>query len=285
MKRIFLLAWLCCPTLALAEATAAAGATAPAEEPRAVIERSEGRPIGNDSVSMLMVTLTDQAGVRRQRGLLWYHLASQQGDLDLQKFFYPRSIRNIATFNEEVRDAEDLQYLFLPAASRVRRVSSKHQTWVGSDLIYEDLQKLNLEDWTYRYVEQASEDGFAVHVIDCVAKPSSNSAYAKRRYYIRADGSYFPSRIDFFDSVGTLIKQVRRSDVRAYGDALYERLVQVKDFRNGHQTELERRWVQVNVGLPAALVSVRQMEKGIEHFAYPAEIQRVVDEATNGMVE
>ncbi len=45
MKRIFLLAWLCCPTLALADATVPAGATAPAEEPKA---RSEERPDGKE---------------------------------------------------------------------------------------------------------------------------------------------------------------------------------------------------------------------------------------------
>ncbi|MGG7596208.1 outer membrane lipoprotein-sorting protein [Pseudomonas sp. WC1] len=279
MKRLLIIIGVLCPLLAFA------GMPAGNLVPRDIIERSEERPTGKDSVSMLLVTLTDKAGTKRQRGLLWYHLAGEQGDLDLQKFFYPRSIRNIATFNEEVRGAEDLQYLYLPAASRVRRVSSKHQTWVGSDLIYEDLQKINLEDWTFSYVEQASEEGFAVHVVDCQAKPSSNSAYAKRRYYIRADGSYFPSRIDFFDAAGQLIKQVRRTEVQAYGSALYERFVQVNDLRNGHQTLMERRWVRVDTGLPASLVTVRQMEKGIEHFAEPADVQRLVSDETSRMVE
>lgn len=279
MRAIVLALCLACPVLSFA-------ATLPSTEaPRDIIARSEARPTGNDSVSLLVVTLTDKAGVSRQRGLLWYHLASAQGDQDLQKFFYPRSIRNVATFNEEVRDAEDMQYLYLPAASRVRRVSSKHQAWVGSDLIYEDLQKLNLDDWTFSFVEQASEDGFAVYVVDATAQASSNSAYAKRRYFIRSDGTYFPNRIDFFDAQDRLIKQVRRQDVQAFGDALYERFVHVIDLRNGHRTSMERRWVRVNTGLAAAVVSVRQMERGIEHYGVPSDVMQLVNAETTRMAQ
>jgi len=262
------------------------GAASPSTpEPRDIIFRSEERPTGNDSVSMLVITLTDKAGVGRKRGFIWYHLSGELGARDLQKFFFPRSIRNVATFNKEVKGAEDLQYLYLPAASRVRRVSSKHQTWVGSDLIYEDLQKLKLDDWDFSLVSSASEDGFPVYVIDCTAKPSSNSAYGKRRYFIRSDGTYFPSRIDFFDASNALIKRVERKDVQAYGDALYERFVNVTDFRNGHSTSLERKWVRVNTGVSVPMVSLRQMERGIELYSEPSDIMRLVDDEMSRMTE
>lgn len=280
MKRLFLGACLLFPSLVFAS-----NLPTSVPDPKEVISRSEERPIGKDSTSLLVITLTDKEGVSRKRGFVWYHLSGEKGALDLQKFFFPRSIRNIATFNEEVKGAEDLQYLYLPAASRVRRVSSKHQTWVGSDLIYEDLQKLKLEDWEFRFAPSSDQAAAGVYVVDCIAKPSSNSAYAKRRYFIRADGTYFPNQIDFFDANGTLIKRVEREQVSAYGDALYERFVNVTDYRNGHRTSLERKWVRVNTGLDMPTVSIRQMERNIEHFPQPSDLMQLVNAEMSGMAE
>ncbi|WP_248751290.1 outer membrane lipoprotein-sorting protein [Pseudomonas sp. MWU15-20650] len=280
MKRLFLGACLLFPSLVLASNPPAA-----VPDPKEVILRSEERPTGKDSTSLLVITLTDKEGVSRKRGFVWYHLSGEKGALDLQKFFFPRSIRNIATFNEEVKGSEDLQYLYLPAASRVRRVSSKHQTWVGSDLIYEDLQKLKLEDWAFRFAPSSVQAPAGVYVVDCTAKPSSNSAYAKRRYFIRDDGTYFPDQIDFFDASDTLIKRVERAQVSAYGDALYERFVNVTDYRNGHRTSLERKWVRVNTGLDMPTVSIRQMERNIEHFAQPSDLMQLVNAEMSGMSE
>ncbi|MEN5147948.1 outer membrane lipoprotein-sorting protein [Pseudomonas orientalis] len=280
MKRLFLGACLLFPSLVFAS-----NPLTSVPDPKEVISRSEERPIGKDSTSLLVITLTDKEGVSRKRGFVWYHLSGEKAALDLQKFFFPRSIRNIATFNEEVKGAEDLQYLYLPAASRVRRVSSKHQTWVGSDLIYEDLQKLKLEDWEFRFAPSSDQAAAGVYVVDCIAKPSSNSAYAKRRYFIRADGTYFPNQIDFFDANGTLIKRVQREQVSAYGDALYERFVNVTDYRNGHRTSLERKWVRVNTGLDMPTVSIRQMERNIEHFPQPSDLMQLVNAEMSGMAE
>lgn len=245
-----------------------------------IIFHSENRPTGDTSVSVLTLTLIDKAGSARTRAFTWYHRSTDEGDQDLQKFFFPNNIKNVGTLNEEVKEAEDRQYLYLPAGNRVRRVSSKYQAWMGSDLIYEDLQKLDLSQWVFTLVETSREDGFPVYVVDGEPVTETVSAYGRRRYYIRSDGSYFPSRVDFYSKSGALVKRVERQDVVAYGDILYERLVKVTDLQTNHRTELNRKWLLLNQGLSAADVSVRQLEKDIERYTEPSELKQVLDQVT-----
>ncbi|MDO8578118.1 MAG: outer membrane lipoprotein-sorting protein, partial [Dehalococcoidales bacterium] len=209
---------------------------------------------------------------------IWYHTQANGLSKDLQKFYYPQSIKDVATLKEEIKSAEDRQYLYLPAAKKMRRVSGKNQSWVGSDLIYEDMQEIKIEDWNYQFVGSSKVDGFDTAIVEMTPKPGSDSTYSKRINYIRTDGSFYPSKVEFFDKSGKLLKELYNRDVHNYDGALYSMFLVVRNVQDNHKTELERLWVRVNTKFTESIMTTRHMEKPVERYDQPDGIRSAVRE-------
>ncbi len=70
----------------------------------------------------------------------------------LVRFSYPNDIKNTAFLVWEHPDADDERFLYLPALGRVRRIAGeeKQESFVGSDLSYEDIGGRDIADYTLR---------------------------------------------------------------------------------------------------------------------------------------
>ena len=71
----------------------------------------------------------------------------------LIRFTYPNDIRNTAFLVWEHPGADDERFLYLPALGRVRRIAGqeKDESFVGSDLSYEDIGGRDIADYTYAF--------------------------------------------------------------------------------------------------------------------------------------
>jgi hypothetical protein len=74
----------------------------------------------------------------------------------LIRFLAPNDIKGTGFLVWEHAKTEDERFLFLPALARVRRIagSEKQESFVGSDLSYEDIGGREIDDYTYRFVER-----------------------------------------------------------------------------------------------------------------------------------
>src|ERR687892_735419 len=91
----------------------------------------------------------------RERALTMLRLRGDKnkGDRALIRFSYPNDIRNTAFLVWEHPDADDERFLYLPALGRVRRIAGeeKQESFVGSDLSYEDIGGRDFADYTYAF--------------------------------------------------------------------------------------------------------------------------------------
>src|SRR5919107_709571 len=71
----------------------------------------------------------------------------------LIRFTYPNDIRNTGFLVWEHPGADDERFLYLPALGRVRRISGqeKQESFVGSDLSYEDIGGQDIAEYTYAF--------------------------------------------------------------------------------------------------------------------------------------
>jgi hypothetical protein len=101
--------------------------------------------------------LFDRRGRGRERSMIITTLrgAGARGDRILIRFTYPNDIRDTAFLVWEHPDAEDERFLYLPALGRVRRIAGqeKQESFVGSDLSYEDVGGRELSEYTYRFAD------------------------------------------------------------------------------------------------------------------------------------
>src|SRR5688572_23165980 len=137
----------------------AAGVVNVSAQPTAewVARQIQDRDTGRDSRAELRMRLHDRQGRVRERALtlLTLHGARGSGDRTLIRFTYPNDIRNTGFLVWEHPGADDERFLYLPALGRVRRIAGeeKQESFVGSDLSYEDIGGRDLAEYTYSFTD------------------------------------------------------------------------------------------------------------------------------------
>ena len=130
----------------------------PPGSPEWVARQVQDRDTGRDSRAEMKMRLFDRRGRVRERSLMLTTLqgTSGKGDRSLIRFTYPNDIRNTAFLVWEHPTADDERFLYLPALGRVRRIAGdeKQESFVGSDLSYEDIGGRDLADYTYAFADQ-----------------------------------------------------------------------------------------------------------------------------------
>lgn len=236
--------------------------------PDVVARRVQDRDMGRDSRAEMQMRLYDRQGRVRERSMILLTLRGTggAGDKTLVRFLYPNDIKNTGLLVWEHPDSDDERFLFLPALGRVRRIAGaeKQESFVGSDLSYEDIGGRDVADYTYTFVDEnatwTAPDGsrHPAWALESRAKdgnadfPRSVSLVLKDRFIIvHADiFNRRNERAKVFD-----VKRLERVD------AIWTVLdLAVSNERQNTRTELTTTAIRYNVGLSENDFSRRQLE-------------------------
>jgi hypothetical protein len=126
--------------------------------PRWVAEQIDERDTGRDSRTDATMRLFDRQGRVRERSLVITMLRGEasRGDRVLIRFLAPNDIKGTGFLVWEHPKEEDERFLYLPALRRVRRIAGAEaqESFVGSDLSYEDIGGRELDAYEYTFVER-----------------------------------------------------------------------------------------------------------------------------------
>lgn len=178
----------------------------------------------NDSVVDLKMVLRNAANQETTRTLRISTLEVQDedvGDKSLVVFDTPRDIKGTGLLSHAQILLPDDQWLYLPALKRVKRISSANKSgpFVGSEFAFEDFTSLELNKYTYKYLEEQEVDGVKMDVIERYPR-YENSGYTKQIAWI--DQEVFQIRkVEFYDRRGDLLKTLELTDYREYGEGIW----------------------------------------------------------------
>ncbi|MFK7889655.1 MAG: outer membrane lipoprotein-sorting protein [Granulosicoccus sp.] len=193
-------------------------ALTPEEKGRELARQIDERDNGfGDSAADMTMTLTNEAGDTTLRELSIKTLeVDGDGDKTIILFHSPRDVKGTALLTWSYALEDDDQWLYLPALSRVKRISSDNKTgpFMGSEFSYEDLSSQELDKYTYRYVREDVVDGVPVHVSERFpAYP--NSGYVRQITSIE-QSTLNVLKIEYHDRGDKLLKTLYLSDYRQY---------------------------------------------------------------------
>ncbi len=229
------------------------------------------RDAGRDSRAEMRMRIFDRQGRVRERTLLILRLRGSggQGDKSLIRFLSPNDIKGTALLVWEHPNADDERFLYLPAIGRVRRIAGeeKQQSFVGSDLTYEDIGGRDIADYIYAFADEnatwGAPDGSKVPAwsLESRAKdrnadfPRSVSLVLKDRLIIAHADIYNQrnERAKVFD-----IKRLERID----GIWSVMDLVVTNELQKT-RTELTTTSVRYNVGLTDNDFTRRELEQAV----------------------
>lgn len=241
-----------------------------AETPEWVARQIDERNTGRDSRLEMTMRIFDRQGRARERSLVLTSLraSGDRGDRVLVRFLSPGDIKGTGLLVWEHEDAEDERFLYLPALGRVRRIagSEKQESFVGSDLSYEDIGGRDLAEYAYAFVQRdaswTAPDGRSHPAWQLEAKARDlQAAYPRSVSLVRKD-NFVVVAADIFNRRNEREKryEVRRLELV---DQVWTAMdVLMTNDRQKTRTELTAKSARYNLGLADADFSRRALEQG-----------------------
>ena len=240
------------------------------ETPEFVARQIELRDTGRDSRMQMTMRIFDRQGRPRERSLIITSLggANKRGDRILLRFVSPNDIKGTALLVWEHPDAEDERFLYLPALGRVRRIAGaeKQESFVGSDLSYEDIGGREIDDYDYAFVQRdaswTAPDGRSYPAWQLESKArDKQSAYPRAVSLVRKD-NYVVVSADVFNRRN---EREKRYDIRRLErlDGIWTAMdvLMVNELQKT-RTELVVTRAEYNVGLTENDFTRRALEQG-----------------------
>jgi predicted RND superfamily exporter protein len=244
-------------------------ARAQADTPLAIMQKSAAATKVRDSVSSATFTLTAKDGavhVRKTSG--WTRLQDGLEDsMRLVRFTAPADIKGTAILLVEHAAADDDMWLYLPALSKVRRLSAanKKDSFVGTDFSYADVLGLKPEQWTHKLIGDETVDGVPCFVIESLPIDDTvrqTTGYGKRVSVV-AKTHYVALRTDVWDTAMQPLKRIRASDVQAVGSNKRWQAMrsEAENLQTGHRTLIVFDSFQAEQKLAASLFTPKELER------------------------
>ena len=98
----------------------------------------------------------------------------------------PKADRGISFLRKEYEDKDNEIRMWLPAFNKIRRINSNrmNDSFMGSDLSYEDLNSRVLSDNIYDRLNDELFNGIDCYVLNVTSKPELKSAYSKHILWV-----------------------------------------------------------------------------------------------------
>jgi hypothetical protein len=227
------------------------------------------RDTGKDSRLAMTMTLFDRQGRTRERRLTVTTLRASgpRGDRVLVRFDAPNDIKGTGLLVWEHPSAEDERFLYLPALGRVRRIagSEKQESFVGSDLSYEDIGGRELDDYEYALPERnatwASPSGESHPAWRLESKSRDAQAMYPRVVSLVRKDNFVVVQADIYNRRNEAEKRYEVGDLRQIDGIWTAMAVSMANSVQRTRTELTVTSAQYNVGLTDSAFTRRALEQ------------------------
>ena len=211
-----------------------------------------------DMVNDMTMTLTSRTGSTRT---LTVHSVRKGDEKQILWFLAPADDRGVAFLRIEYDDRDDEMRMWLPSFNKMRRIASskKGESFMGSDLSYEDMSSRPLGEYTYDLNPEESIDDQPCWVLISIPKPEIGSSYSKIISWVRQSDTV-PVKEEYYDRAGNLEK-VRTLEMHAFKEYMIPTRMFVQNVQKEHTTELLFDNVRVDTGIEDELFHERNLRR------------------------
>jgi hypothetical protein len=148
-----------------------------------------------DLTSKIELVMRDGSGQERKRV---FQAASKLVDdrvHSVGRLIWPHHLRGMTILSIEARDRNHEAFVYLPSLDKVRRVTTAQRgdSFLGSDVTYEDLERRRVENYDLGPIERSELGGEVVYVIP--GRPLREFSYSHVVFLVaRADGAMLETR-------------------------------------------------------------------------------------------
>lgn len=206
----------------------------------------DDRESPKDIKSTMSMVLTNKNGKIRSSEIRSYSIDGSKKQI--LWFLAPADDKGVAYLKIEQQDKKDDMKLWLPNFKKIRRISSgkKSESFMGSDMSYEDMTSRDLSEYSYSITGSEMINNNDCYILESI--PSGiKSEYSKHISWVTKD-TYLTLKEESFDQDGALLKSksIAYQKIKAY-DIMKE--LYVKNVQRNHQTVLKFNDLEVDTGI------------------------------------
>ena len=171
---------------------------------------------GAEKATLIMDLVNAHGDVTKRKVTIETLEGTADGDKSKVVFEWPADVKGTKLLTWTHRDRDDDQWLYLPAIKRVKRIGGANKTgsFMGTELSYEDLASVEVERFSYRYIDEPNAGDRATFRIERLPV-DKNSGYTREIVWL--DKEYQnPLRVEYYDRNQALLKIAIFAGYRRY---------------------------------------------------------------------
>ena len=214
---------------------------------RDIAEMIENRPAPDDLINQTVMILTNSKGKTRTHKMI--SKSKNGSEKQIIWFLEPKDDRGIAFLKIEHENRDDEMRMWLPAFKKVRRISSKKKSdsFMGSDLSFEDLSNRRLNGNDYKRLEDAKWLGRDCYVLETVPKKESKSNYVRHVSWIDKNHMNILKEQSF--NKKNKLEKEKHFSYETRGEYQLIKKVNVENLLKKHATEITFSDMVINSGI------------------------------------
>jgi len=228
--------------------------------------RDEGVSVSRN-VIMEMIDRRGKKRVRETRGFRKYY-----GEEKRTMIFYlqPKNVRKTAFLTYDYPQADDDQWLYLPAMRKIRRISSSDRGdyFLGTDFTYEDIKKegkFGIEDYNWKRIGERIIDDHHSYIVE--ATPINDDiakelGYSKVLYHVDSK-IWMVRQAKSWDIRGNELKTIHTRDIRQVQDIWTAHLLEVNNHKTGHHTRFLFSDIDYATGVTDDIFTQQSLRRGL----------------------
>ena len=168
-------------------------------------ELMDNRESPNDISSDMNMEIVNKKG--RKRTLKVKSISKDNSRKQILWFLSPADDKGISYLKIEHENQDDEIRLWLPAFKKIRRISSKKKadSFMGSDLSYEDMTSRQKEDYNFSIVKEDTVNGKDCYLLESKPKNGIKSVYSKHLTWVTKN-TYLPIKEESYDNNQEMLK-------------------------------------------------------------------------------
>jgi outer membrane lipoprotein-sorting protein len=224
-----------------------------------IAKMMDEKPTPKDMSNKTNMILTNSKGKSRTNTM-----ASKSMDGNKKQiiwFLEPKDDKGVSFLKIEHDDKDDEMRMWLPAFKKVRRISSKKKgdSFMGSDLSYEDMSNRVMDENGYMRLEDETVNGIECYVLEITPKKEAKSIYSKHISWVAKDG-LFGVQEKSFDKRGELKKKKEFTFQKMKSYYVIERVF-VEDVQKTHTTEVIFSDIQIDSEINEKLFQEKYLKR------------------------
>ena len=252
-----------------------------------VMKKADSRYTGDDGVSRIAMSIVNSRKQERNREIvLWRKKVDKVNDIShtFILFLTPADVKD-TTFLvlEKGNEADDDQWIYLPAMRKVRKISSseKDKSFMGTDFSYDDMSNRDVDSYEWTLVKREEWKGEMCYVVKGVRKDKDKAVYDHSLFWVR-EKDWIPVKALMFDKkqperVSKVMLVNELKEIQGIMTPLETVMYTVKPiYKEGRdldksfqsKTVLRVKEVRYNVGLDSSIFSQRNMERPMPYQRY-----------------